>query len=716
MASGGDDDMLSQFVKPDFDSKDFVHGVVRRNSVSDDLAHLRQGIAVLESQLREQVVSHHGRLIEQVSHAKDLEVLVDTVTSGVSRLQASLGSVKAKIREPYEIVASKTAQLERLQSAGEVLRAVIRIRDISTKLAAHVKAAETKSDNSAMKDLAQAAACCSEIRACMGRCDLEGVEEVEKRKKGLAECHVMIRSKSQKVLLEAVLMRQQQDMANSLQVFFSLEALPGAVEAVLVELIRLARSAAASAVDTSTLPLDSEEPKGWTSKQRGPTNANAAAAWKTALWGRLEMLIETIAAKCAQVWQLYRVLSKRRDVSTHTLFAEAFNPAFKGENDTALYTSFWARLLQGVVDQLVQGGEKNTFVKGMLTAEYPRVRQLLLNHYHNARSTSDAGIAGALGELERQSLLAALQPLAAQHLSRATSRVNDAIGQLFNPKAAGAPSGVPPLAGDVGALQKTMNNIVLGTRIDAQLAREVAESMAGAIQLFVNKCRENTNTDIDPKLASGALSMSQTRNLSIYSAAIAVEETLVTLSAQLASASASEAAEVYAALAQQAGQRAREAVRPLIESLQAGLLESMANMHLTDIRPQMPADMPDDMDPTGAEQCSNYMQECLQVLTLLTLKLLPRLAASLHLNTMLEVLAVKALGMLVRHVTLLRTLDETAKMQVMLPSSEACSNVFSFLCIRTYAYLYIRLCLCHTHTHKLTHTRTYTHTYTCTHA
>jgi hypothetical protein len=114
---GSDDDMLSQFVKPDFDSKDFVHTVVRRNSVSDDLSHLRQGIAVLESQLREQVVSHHGRLIEQVSHAKDLEVLVDTVTSGVSRLQASLGSVKAKIREPYEVVANKTAQLERMQVA-----------------------------------------------------------------------------------------------------------------------------------------------------------------------------------------------------------------------------------------------------------------------------------------------------------------------------------------------------------------------------------------------------------------------------------------------------------------------------------------------------------------------------------------------------------------------------------------------------------------------
>ncbi len=38
--------------------------------------------------------------------------------------------------------------------------------------------------------------------------------------------------------------------------------------------------------------------------------------------------------------------------------------------------------------------------------------------------------------------------------------------------------------------------------------------------------------------------------------------------------------------------------------------------------------------------------------------------ASAHLNILLESLASKTLAALVRHVTLLRTLDETAKMQV----------------------------------------------------
>jgi hypothetical protein len=54
-ASEGSDDLLSQFVRTDFDTANFVKNAVRRDTVSDDLAHLRQGIAVLESQLREQV-------------------------------------------------------------------------------------------------------------------------------------------------------------------------------------------------------------------------------------------------------------------------------------------------------------------------------------------------------------------------------------------------------------------------------------------------------------------------------------------------------------------------------------------------------------------------------------------------------------------------------------------------------------------------------------
>ena len=69
------------------------------------------------------------------------------------------------------------------------------------------------------------------------------------------------------------------------------------------------------------------------------------------------------------------------------------------------------------------------------------------------------------------------------------------------------------MPGDVAAVQKTINTIVLPTRIDAQLALDLAQSMRGAIEVLVAKLGDQTSSDTDIKIGSGALSMAQTRNL-----------------------------------------------------------------------------------------------------------------------------------------------------------------------------------------------------------
>eukprot|EP00961_Rhodomonas_salina_P207926 2806097-Rhodomonas_salina.1 len=81
--------------------------------------------------------------------------------------------------------------------------------------------------------------------------------------------------------------------------------------------VSLAREAVASALDTSTLSVESDEQASKMLgsvrddvgsdvlargvKPKGPTNAAAAAAWKTALWQRIEAVMETITAKINQV-------------------------------------------------------------------------------------------------------------------------------------------------------------------------------------------------------------------------------------------------------------------------------------------------------------------------------------------------------------------------------------------------------------------------------
>ena len=108
-----------------------------------------------------------------------------------------------------------------------------------------------------------------------------------------------IRARAAAALTDAVQTRQQQEIGAALQVFVALVARPEAVERAERELLKLAKAAVATALDTSTLGADGEgQARG--ARARGPANAAAAAGWKAELWERLEDLMEVLEGKLSQ--------------------------------------------------------------------------------------------------------------------------------------------------------------------------------------------------------------------------------------------------------------------------------------------------------------------------------------------------------------------------------------------------------------------------------
>ena len=97
-------------------------------------------------------------------------------------VQASLVSVRASIREPFEIVQKRTVEVQNLQAAGEILRAVVRVRELSEKLERHLAQGEVRGsgDSTVMRELAQAAMHLREIREVIGSSDLGGIDEVRR--------------------------------------------------------------------------------------------------------------------------------------------------------------------------------------------------------------------------------------------------------------------------------------------------------------------------------------------------------------------------------------------------------------------------------------------------------------------------------------------------------------------------------------------------------
>ena len=123
--------------------------------------------------------------------------------------------------------------------------------------------------------------------------------QVDSRLAWLDASNSKIRARAAAALTDAVQTRQQQEIGAALQVFVALVALPEAVERAERELLKLAKAAVATALDTSTLGADGEgQARG--ARARGPANAAAAAGWKAELWERLEDLMEVLEGKLSQ--------------------------------------------------------------------------------------------------------------------------------------------------------------------------------------------------------------------------------------------------------------------------------------------------------------------------------------------------------------------------------------------------------------------------------
>lgn len=87
---------------------------------------------------------------------------------------------------------AKTTQLDRLQQAGEVLRRVIRVRELVEKLKKYMGIVEGKEARGVLKELAQAAMCMFEIRSSISLADLTGIDVIDQQKGYINECDTKI--------------------------------------------------------------------------------------------------------------------------------------------------------------------------------------------------------------------------------------------------------------------------------------------------------------------------------------------------------------------------------------------------------------------------------------------------------------------------------------------------------------------------------------------
>ena len=259
------------------------------------------------------------------------------------------------------------------------------------------------------------------------------------------------------------------------------------------------------------------------------------------------------------------------------------------------------------VEQMAQAAERASFIKGLLSADFPRLRGLLLAMWLKVRRDSDAGRAGAVGEGERAELLAALEPLQAQHVARAATRITESVNTLFAAKAAGGPVGPQPA--DVAALVKIVNGAAQSSRTEPELAALVARRAAGALALFVGRCGEATRDDAEARALGDSVTGVQARNLAVYAAAAQLRAALDTIEGGLRKGGAGEAAQVWVQLRDDVAACASRAAAPLFDALGAAVGDACSLLHAAPLQASGPASpAPGAPDDDGAAPAPPYVR------------------------------------------------------------------------------------------------------------
>ena len=94
-------------------------------------------------------------------------------------------------------------------------------------------------------------------------------------------------------------------------------------------------------------------------------------AWIDALWRRVDAAMDAAHENAMSVWHLQRVLAKKRDPLTQTLFLDEV--VGKSASPQALCDRFWAVFCKGLSEHLSRAHAAAGFVAGALRKGFPRL-------------------------------------------------------------------------------------------------------------------------------------------------------------------------------------------------------------------------------------------------------------------------------------------------------------------------------------------------------
>ena len=402
----------------------------------DEVAALAEGTRTMEGLIREEVIAKRETLDRALSGMREAEVTMETIRDGSSDVADAVRRVATQLGEPHGAIEAATRTLERLTATGETLRGIVKVLKLTSKLReCRVEEDGSFSDSS---ELSKAAKLLGEIKATLKSAggDFDGVDVVEEQMAYIRERSSAISRETNAALDRGMEAMSQANVGAALQVHYNLNELRDVVDARVSFHAASAIDAVKDAMDaeavgrTAGASTSGEGRRG--GRQLAAPPHGAERAWMEALWRRIDVSMDAVYDNAMSVWHLQRVLAKKRDPLTQTLFIEE---VVGRTSNQALCDRFWAVFAKGVSEHLSRTHAAAGFIAGALQKGFPTLIGAIEGVVNKCARDAEAA-KGAPGCVRkdgstRAQVLRAVDPIAAAFFARSLTRLTESANNCF---------------------------------------------------------------------------------------------------------------------------------------------------------------------------------------------------------------------------------------------------------------------------------------------
>ncbi|KGN46824.1 conserved oligomeric Golgi complex subunit 5 [Cucumis sativus] len=500
------DPVFSAFLSPSFSSTSFSSAALSSGSPASTAEKLQKAIRLLESQLRNEVLSRHNDLLSQLSSLKHAENALSTVRSGVSSLQSTVRHVRSELSEPRNVVFTKTVQFSNLHQTTELLQHTIRALRLSKKLR---ELASASADDPEKLDLAKAAQLHCEILSLCTEFDLAGIDVVDEELKWVKEIGDKLRTEAMKVLERGMEGLNQAEVGTGLQVFYNLGELKATIEQLMTKYKGMGVKSVSVALDMKSISGSAGSgfgPGGI--RGSGTPQIGGGAKAREALWQRLGTCLDQLHSIVIAVWHLQRVLSKKRDPFTHVLLLDEVIQ----EGDSMLTDRVWEALVKAFASQMKSAFTASSFVKEIFTMGYPKLFSMIENLLERiSRDTDVKGVVPAISSTGKDQMVAAIEIFQTAFLGFCLSRLSDLVSSIFPVSSRGSVPSKEQISKIISCIQEEIESVQMDGRLTLLVLRQVGK----ALLLLAERAECQISTGPEARQVNGPATAAQLKNFTL---------------------------------------------------------------------------------------------------------------------------------------------------------------------------------------------------------